>query len=197
MLIRHAVEELIMKCREIEVENEHMAGEDDVNEGDPSILRFLLASRDESADLERLQELLETLVPLLVKSVKDPRSDVCKTALMTCTDIFKANGDLMVNSIDPLLVQLILTASQDKCFVCEVATAALTSLTSWIFPLLLKPIMLPYLKNKNPGIRPKASRCVSVLLLMSQGNFFVMIWDPGGDARSSLRASYISRRGEC
>jgi hypothetical protein len=186
-----------MKCREIEVENEHMAVEDDVNEGDPSILRFLLASRDESANLDQLQKLLETLVPLIVKSVKNPRSDVCKTALMTCADIFKANGDLMVHSINPLLVQLFMTASQDKCFVCEAATSTLTSLTSWIFPLLLKPTMLPYLKNKNPGIRSKASSCVSVLLLMSQGNFFVMIWDPGGDARSSLRVSCISRRVEC
>jgi carotenoid epsilon hydroxylase len=94
MLIMHTVEELIMKCKEIEVENEQMVGEDDVNEGDPSILRFLLASRDKSPDLERLQELMETLVPLIPKSVKDPRSVVCKTALMTCADIFKAYGSL-------------------------------------------------------------------------------------------------------
>jgi hypothetical protein len=38
-----------------------------------------------------------------VKSVKNPRSAVCKTALMTCADIFKAYGDLMVHSIDPLV----------------------------------------------------------------------------------------------
>ena len=63
--------------------------------GDPSILRFLLASRDKSADMERSQELLETLVILIMKSVKDPRSVVCKTALMTCADIFKAYGALM------------------------------------------------------------------------------------------------------
>ena len=88
--------------------------------GDPSILRFLLASRDKSADMERSQELLETLVILIVKSVKDPRSVVCKTALMTCADIFKAYGALMVHSIDPSLVQqLLLTASQDKRFVWE------------------------------------------------------------------------------
>jgi carotenoid epsilon hydroxylase len=43
MLIMHTVEELIMKCKEIEVENEQMVGEDDVNGGNPSILRFLLA----------------------------------------------------------------------------------------------------------------------------------------------------------
>ena len=45
----------------------------------------------------------EPLVPLIVKSVKNPRSAVCKTALMTCSDIFKAYGDLIVDSIDPLV----------------------------------------------------------------------------------------------
>ncbi|XP_066331014.1 uncharacterized protein [Miscanthus floridulus] len=110
---------------------------------------------------ERLQELLEHLVPLIVKSVKNPRSAVCKTALMTCADIFKAYGDLMVDSIDPLLVQLFLKASQDKRFVCEAAEAALISMTNWISPLLLLPRMQPYLKNKNPRIRAKASVCFS------------------------------------
>jgi hypothetical protein len=48
MIIRNTVEELIMKCKEIvEAENEQIEGEEYVNEGDPSILRFLLASRDE------------------------------------------------------------------------------------------------------------------------------------------------------
>jgi len=47
-IIRNTVEELIMKCKEIvEAENEQIEGEEYVNEGDPSILRFLLASRDE------------------------------------------------------------------------------------------------------------------------------------------------------
>jgi len=125
-----------------------------------------------------------------VKSVKNPRSAVCKTALMTCADIFKAYGDLMVDSIDPLvsiavhlkfilltiirslktsfcqllhyqLVQLFLKASQDKRFVCEAAEAALISMTSWISPLLLLPRMQPYLKNRNPRIRAKASVCFS------------------------------------
>ncbi|KAG8048081.1 hypothetical protein GUJ93_ZPchr0008g12557 [Zizania palustris] len=110
---------------------------------------------------EILQEHLESLVPLIVKSVKNPRSAVCKTALMTCADIFKAYGDLLVDSIDPLLVQLFLKASQDKRFVCEAAETALISMTSWITPSALLPKMQPYLKNKNPRIRAKASVCFS------------------------------------
>ncbi|KQJ99145.1 uncharacterized protein LOC100821330 [Brachypodium distachyon] len=110
---------------------------------------------------ERLQELLEPLVPLIVKSVKNPRSALCKTALMTCADIFKAYGELMVDSIDLLLMPLFLKSSQDKRFVCEAAEAALISMTSWISPSILLPKMQPYLKNRNPRIRAKASVCFS------------------------------------
>ena len=51
-IIRDTVEELIVKCKEIvEAENEQIEGEEYVNEGDPSILCFLLASRDEVINL--------------------------------------------------------------------------------------------------------------------------------------------------
>lgn len=47
-LIRQTVEELIAKCREIvETEGERINEEEYVNDTDPSILRFLLASREE------------------------------------------------------------------------------------------------------------------------------------------------------
>jgi carotenoid epsilon hydroxylase len=51
-IIRNTVEDLITKCKEIvDVENEQVEGVEYVNEGDPSILRFLLASRDEVLNL--------------------------------------------------------------------------------------------------------------------------------------------------
>lgn len=47
-LIRRTVEELIIKCKQIvEAEGEQIDGEEYVNDTDPSILRFLLASREE------------------------------------------------------------------------------------------------------------------------------------------------------
>ncbi|MFQ6635870.1 hypothetical protein Gotur_010188 [Gossypium turneri] len=47
-VIRKAVEELIVKCKEIvEKEGERINEEEYVNDADPSILRFLLASREE------------------------------------------------------------------------------------------------------------------------------------------------------
>lgn len=58
-IIRNTVEELIVKCKEIvDAENEQIEGEEYVNEGDPSILRFLLASRDEVLSLFRVTNIL-------------------------------------------------------------------------------------------------------------------------------------------
>lgn len=57
------------------------------------------------------------------------------------------------------LVQLLLKSSQDKRFVCEAAERALVAMTTWVSPTLLLPKLQPYLKNRNPRIRAKASMC--------------------------------------
>ncbi|XP_076950492.1 uncharacterized protein LOC143623478 [Bidens hawaiensis] len=110
---------------------------------------------------ESLQDILDNVISLIVKALKNPRSAVCKTAIMTCADIFKAYGDHITDSLDPLLVQLLLKSSQDKRFVCEAAEKALIDLTIWVSPILLLPKLQPYLKNRNPRIRAKAAMCVS------------------------------------
>lgn len=47
-IIRDTVEKLVAQCKEmVEAEKETLEGEEYVNEGDPSVLRFLLASREE------------------------------------------------------------------------------------------------------------------------------------------------------
>uniref|UniRef100_A0A1D1YKY1 Carotene epsilon-monooxygenase, chloroplastic n=1 Tax=Anthurium amnicola TaxID=1678845 RepID=A0A1D1YKY1_9ARAE len=62
-LIRITVEELITKCKEIvEAEGEQLDEEDYVNETDPSILRFLLASREEVSSIQLRDDLLSMLV---------------------------------------------------------------------------------------------------------------------------------------
>ncbi|KAK1310953.1 hypothetical protein QJS10_CPA08g01692 [Acorus calamus] len=108
-----------------------------------------------------LLEFLGNVIPLIVKSLKNPRSAVCKTAIMTSADIFKVYSDHIVDSIEPLLVQLLLKSSQDKRFVCEAAERALIAMTTWVSPTLLLPKLIPHLKHKNPRIRAKASMCVS------------------------------------
>lgn len=110
---------------------------------------------------EAMLDMLEDVITSIAKSLKSPRSAVCKTAIMTSADIFSAYNDLIIDSLDPLLVQLLLKASQDKRFVCEAAERALISMTTWISPISLLPKLQPYLKNKNPRIRAKASMCFS------------------------------------
>ncbi|XP_024992238.1 uncharacterized protein LOC112526077 [Cynara cardunculus var. scolymus] len=110
---------------------------------------------------EALQDILERVISLVVKSLKNPRSAVCKTGIMTSADIFKAFGDHIIDLLDPLLVQLLLKSSQDKRFVCEAAEKALVALTTWVSAVLLLPKLQPYLKNRNPRIRAKASTCFS------------------------------------
>eukprot|EP01018_Ginkgo_biloba_P020263 Gb_11858 [translate_table: standard] len=62
-LIRETVEELITKCKAIvEAEGEQLEGDEYVNESDPSILRFLLASREEVSSIQLRDDLLSMLV---------------------------------------------------------------------------------------------------------------------------------------
>lgn len=110
---------------------------------------------------EKLSEMLGDVIPLVVKSLKNPRSAVCKTAIMTCADIFKVYSDIVIDALDVMLVPLLLKASQDKRFVCDAAESALIAMATWISPSLLLPKLLVCLKNKNPRIRAKSSTCFS------------------------------------
>lgn len=118
-----------------------------------------------------LTQILSSVVTLIIKAMKNPRSALCKTAIMASTDFFKSYQDQMLDLLDPLLLQLLLKASQDKRFVCEEAEKALVAMTSWISPnpLLLK--LKPCLQHRNPRVRAKASSCVcrSVSKLGSKG----------------------------
>ncbi|KAG0498269.1 hypothetical protein HPP92_002576 [Vanilla planifolia] len=110
---------------------------------------------------EKLVALFPDLIPKIVKSLKNPRSALCKTAIMTCGDIFKFHNDSIIDFLDPLLLQLLLKSSQDKRFVCEASETALIAMTTWISPSLLLPKLQPHLKSKNPRVRAKASICFS------------------------------------
>lgn len=62
-LIQVTVEELVAKCKAmVEEEGERVEGEEYVNEADPSVLRFLLASREEVSSQQLRDDLLSMLV---------------------------------------------------------------------------------------------------------------------------------------
>ncbi|GFS45097.1 ARM repeat superfamily protein [Actinidia rufa] len=131
---------------------------------------------------EEMLSMLENVIPLIVKSLKNPRSALCKTAIMTSADIFSAYSDHIIDSLDPLFycfptvsclasATSSLKSSQDKRFVCEAAEKALIAMTTWVSPILLLPKLQPNLKHRNPRIRAKASMCFcrSVLRLGVEG----------------------------
>jgi hypothetical protein len=105
--------------------------------------------------------MLEKVILFIVKSLKNPRSAVSKTACMTSEDIFSSYNDHIFDQLDRLLTQLLLKSSQDKRFVCEAAERALVAMTTHVSPALLLPKLRPCLKNKSPRIRAKASACFS------------------------------------
>nr|GMD39526.1 carotene epsilon-monooxygenase, chloroplastic [Ipomoea batatas] len=62
-LIRQTVEELVAKCKEmVDAEGESITNEEYVNDADPSVLRFLLASREEVSSEQLRDDLLSMLV---------------------------------------------------------------------------------------------------------------------------------------
>ncbi|MED6182116.1 cytochrome P450 [Stylosanthes scabra] len=62
-VIRTTVEDLIKQCKEIvDAEGERIDDEEYVNDADPSILRFLLASREEVSSVQLRDDLLSLLV---------------------------------------------------------------------------------------------------------------------------------------
>jgi hypothetical protein len=107
-----------------------------------------------------LLPILDVVVGLVIKSVKNPRSALCKTALMTSTDLFKAYRDQLLDLLDPLLLQLLLKATQDKRFVCEEAERTLKGMTTSISPQPMLQKLQPYISHRNPRVRAKAAMCM-------------------------------------
>ncbi|XP_021730580.1 TOG array regulator of axonemal microtubules protein 1-like [Chenopodium quinoa] len=117
-----------------------------------------------------LLPLLEPVVVVLVKAMKNPRSALCKTSIMAAADIFVAYRDKLLEpdfsgGFDNLLLQLLLKASQDKRFVCEEAEKTLKTMVQSITPLPLLHNLQKYARHSNPKVRAKAavsiSNCVS------------------------------------
>lgn len=107
-----------------------------------------------------LLPLLEQAVPLLIKAMKNPRSALCKTAIMASADLLKAYPVNIMTMLEQLLLQLLLKASQDKKFVCEEAERVLEVMTEWLAPAPLLEQLQPYVAHRNPRVRAKAASCV-------------------------------------
>ncbi|KAG0483471.1 hypothetical protein HPP92_011555 [Vanilla planifolia] len=107
---------------------------------------------------------------IIEKSMKNPRSALCKTAIMTSADIFRSFGHLLMSMsdqtmvLDNLLLQLLLKASQDKRFVCEEAAKVLEKMAESIPRLPLVNKLQPYVSHSNLRVRAKAGTAISKIV---------------------------------
>lgn len=116
-----------------------------------------------------LLPILEKVMSVVLKAMKNPRSALCKTSIMTSSDIFNAFGETLLelpnsNAFESLLLQLLLKASQDKRFVCEEADRALNSMVKSMAPLLLLHKLHTYVSHGNLRIRAKAAISISLCI---------------------------------
>ncbi|XWS39030.1 hypothetical protein CRYUN_Cryun18bG0015300 [Craigia yunnanensis] len=113
-----------------------------------------------------LLPILEKVMLVVVKAMKNPRSALCKTSIMAASDIFNAFGEKLLAStdssaFDQLLLQLLLKASQDKKFVFQEADRSLTEMVKSITPLPLLQKLRGYVNHGNLRVRAKAAVSVS------------------------------------
>ncbi|CAH8388043.1 unnamed protein product [Eruca vesicaria subsp. sativa] len=135
--------------------------------------------------------IIEKLMVVLVKAMKNPRSALCKTSIMACSDIFKAFGEKLTHlkTMDDLLLQLLMKASQDKKFVCEEADKTLNTMVNSVASLPLLRKLKTYVRHSNPRVRAKAavstSNCVSKMEINEMEEFgMVMIAQIAADLLS-------------
>ncbi|RZC51962.1 hypothetical protein C5167_020381 [Papaver somniferum] len=111
-----------------------------------------------------LVPVLDKVMLVMVKAMKNPRSALVKTSIMAASDIFKAFSDNLLESsdaLDQLLLQLLLKASQDKKFVCEEAEKSLRIMVESISPVQLLHKIRVYSSHNNPRVRAKAAVSIS------------------------------------
>ncbi|KAJ4956478.1 hypothetical protein NE237_013261 [Protea cynaroides] len=111
-----------------------------------------------------LLPILDKVMLVIVKAMKNPRSALCKTSIMASSDIFNSFRDKIVAS-DAFHPLLLLKASQDKRFVCEEAEKALQAMVESLPPVALLHKLINYVTHSNLRTRAKAavsiSKCIS------------------------------------
>ncbi len=106
------------------------------------------------------------LTPAVLKLFKNPRSSVCKTAVMCFGDLLHSLKNEMLPHLDVgglarpannVLCQFLLKANTDKQFVAEEIHRVLAVLGQELDVIRLSTMLVPYAaKHKNPKVRGKA-----------------------------------------
>lgn len=113
-----------------------------------------------------LGEHLESVVKLVVKAMRNLRSALIKTSLMTMTDLFGQFGDQMLGLLDIVTLELLQKSTQDKKFVKDEAARALSAMITHVSPIPQLKALAPFAVHKSPKIRARAT--VSMLQAASR-----------------------------
>jgi len=118
--------------------------------------------------------LLPTLVPAVLKLFKNPRSSVCKTAVLCLADMVHFLRDDMIPHLDvggpsrpatSVLCQLLLKSCSDKHFVAEEVQKVLTALGKELNVVKLTWLLIPYAsQHRNPNVRGKAGTSLAAVV---------------------------------
>eukprot|EP00890_Picochlorum_soloecismus_P006148 jgi/Picsp_1/6534/NSC_03877-R1_protein len=124
---------------------------------------------------EDCRRMLEFALPYLLKGTKSPRSALCKTSIMTIAELYGNMPGDMIQHTDSggmnkpgssLLSQILLkSVSNDKKFVVEEAEYCLRQMAISLDPVLFINFIIPYASHKNPKIRGKAIKSMSLAML--------------------------------
>lgn len=107
-----------------------------------------------------LEGLLEPLVKLVLKAMRNLRSALIKTSLMTMADLLGAFGDKMLCLLDAVVLELLQKSTQDKKFVKDESDRVLSEMVALLSPIPLLGLLAPYAAHKSPKVRARAIVCI-------------------------------------
>ena len=110
-----------------------------------------------------LIEVLDLVLPMIIKHMNSLRSSLCKTALICVADLFKYCGDLMAVKIQEgaLIETLLSKAALEKKFVMDEAKRTLDAMIQTISTEETLHVMLFHVQSTNCKVRAVVAVCVA------------------------------------
>lgn len=110
-----------------------------------------------------LIEVLDLVLPMIIKHMNSLRSSLCKTALICVADLFKYCGDLMAVKIQEgaLIETLLSKAAMEKKFVMDEARRTLDAMIQTISTEDALHVMLFHVQSTNCKVRAVVAVCVA------------------------------------
>ena len=128
---------------------------------------------NEGGEEERVVTPLVTLLPLVAKLVKNPRSSLARVACLCAADLFKAHANVVLATDEGsrLLDELLNKAAHAKRFLAEEAAAALSVMSETAAPsVAMRAACAKAAKAKAPKVRARAAECLQAAAPRAAGS---------------------------